>query len=247
MKRDEGRHQRHARLAAQRDRLDEVGARVSLVEQPQHAVVDRLDRARHERAAGRGQPRHEIAVLQQVLDLDRDVVADARDAPRAAPTTIRIACVGPLKKSGSPKVMCRAPAATCAADVGEHDVGLHDAELPLVDRHDRTVPAQVPAAAAGFGVADQPALAVRHLQRGVVRERRQAACDRGRGSESAAATDVQTETAETAEAADEMLGSAMLCGSAVPSDSRLGPRRQILFELAAEDLVDAERRAATPR
>ena len=42
-------------------------------------------------------------------------------------------------------------------DVGQHDVGLHDAELPLVDRHDRTMPAQVPAAAAGLGVADRSA------------------------------------------------------------------------------------------
>ena len=39
-------------------------------------------------------------------------------------------------------------------DVGEHHLRLHDAELSVVDRHDRTMAAQVPAAAAGFGVAD---------------------------------------------------------------------------------------------
>ncbi len=68
--------------------------------------------------------------------------------------------------------MCRAPAATCAADVGEHDVRLHDAELAVVDGDDRTVAAQVLAAAAGLGVADQPPLAIGHLQRRVSRERR---------------------------------------------------------------------------
>jgi len=39
--------------------------------------------------------------------------------------------------------------------VGEHDLGLDDAELSLVDRHDRTMPAGDDGqAAAGFGVAD---------------------------------------------------------------------------------------------
>ena len=56
--------------------------------------------------------------------------------------------------------MCSAPAATCAVDVGEHDVRLHDAELPVVDRHDRTMAAQMPAAAARLGVADDPPRAV---------------------------------------------------------------------------------------
>ena len=36
-------------------------------------------------AAGGAQPRQQIAMLQQVLDLDRDVVGHRRDAPRAAP------------------------------------------------------------------------------------------------------------------------------------------------------------------
>ena len=53
--------------------------------------------------------------------------------------------------------MCSRAGGDLRVDVGEHDVRLHDAELAVVDRHDRTVAAQVPAAAAGFRVADQPA------------------------------------------------------------------------------------------
>ena len=40
------------------------------------------------------------------------------------------------------------------ADIVENDVALHDAELALIDGHDRTVAAQMFAAAAGFGVGD---------------------------------------------------------------------------------------------
>ena len=94
--------------------VDEVGARVPLPQLRQHAVVDRFDRARDEQASGVAQQRQHVRVLQQVLDLDRDVVGDARDTPRASRSTTRRACVGPLKKSGSPNEMCCAPAATCA-------------------------------------------------------------------------------------------------------------------------------------
>ena len=41
----------------------------------------------------------------------------------------RSAWVGPFRKSGSPKVTCSAPAATCARDVREHDL-LRDREEP---------------------------------------------------------------------------------------------------------------------
>ena len=67
-----------------------------------------------------------------------------------------MACVGPLKKSGSPNVMCSAPGRDLRVDVGEHDVRLHDAELAVVDRHDRAMPAQMLAAAARFGVRRRP-------------------------------------------------------------------------------------------
>ena len=42
--------------------------------------------------------------------------------------------------------------------IRQHDVDGHDAESSIVDRHDRTVPAPVLAAAAGFGIAHHTAL-----------------------------------------------------------------------------------------
>ena len=88
-----------------------------------------------------------------MLDLDGDVVGDLRvrgvqrvdDAHRVRRTVeeIGIAERDVLRRRPRP-----------ARDVGEHDVGLHDAELSLVDRHDRAMAAQMLAAAAGFGVPD---------------------------------------------------------------------------------------------
>src|SRR5438093_1148128 len=58
--------------------LEEVRARVSLVEKRQYAVVQRLDGARHERAAAGSKSRQQVLMLKQMLDLDRDVETDAR-------------------------------------------------------------------------------------------------------------------------------------------------------------------------
>ena len=77
-------------------------------------VVDRFDRAGHERAAGRGETRQQIAALQQMLDLDRDVVADAgvRAVQRLDQTHgMRRA----VEEIGIAERMCPAPAATCAS------------------------------------------------------------------------------------------------------------------------------------
>ena len=64
MKGDEGGHERQTRLAAARDRVDEILAGVSLVEQTEHGVVDRFDGARHEEAARGGETRKQLAMTQ---------------------------------------------------------------------------------------------------------------------------------------------------------------------------------------
>ena len=87
---------------------------------------------------------------------------------------MRRACVGPLKKSGSPNVMCSRPRGYLGANVAEHHVGLHHAELPVVHRHDRTVPAPVLAAARCLCVARHASFAGGEPQRRVPAQRRQA-------------------------------------------------------------------------
>jgi len=113
-------------------------------------------------------------MLQQMLDLDRHVVRDPRvrrvqpidnaAGVRGAVEEIRIA------EGDVPRARCH-----LVRDVGEDDSLLHDAELAVVDRHNRTVPAQMTAAAARLGVPGERARAVGVLQRGVTIERRQAA------------------------------------------------------------------------
>ena len=90
-------------------------------------------------------------MAQQVLDLDGDVVGEAREFAVERLDDGQ-AWAGPLKKSGSPKVMCSAPA-YLAANVLEHHVARHDAKDAVIDRHNRTMAAEMLAAAAGFGVA----------------------------------------------------------------------------------------------
>ena len=54
--------------------------------------------------------------------------------------------------------------------VFQHDVALNHAKAPAVDRHDRTMPAQVFAAAACFRVADRAPLAISEVEVGVARK-----------------------------------------------------------------------------
>ena len=98
--------------------------------------------------------RQRVGVPEQVLDLDRDVVGDTPGNSRGEPLRrSAAACRMPLKKSGSPKVMCAGAGGDLRRDVREHDVGRDDAEAAVVDRHDRAMAAAMLAAAAGLGVA----------------------------------------------------------------------------------------------
>ena len=65
-------------LARARDDALEVGARVSLLEELEDTIVDRLDGGRDERTAGVAQAWQRVGMFEQVLDLDRDVVRQAR-------------------------------------------------------------------------------------------------------------------------------------------------------------------------
>src|SRR5437868_2176190 len=82
---------------------------------------------------------------------------------------------GSSEKIGIPESNVRSTSRDLRGDVGKDHVALYDAELPVVNRHDRAMAAQVPAAAARFGVADKPPIAVRHLQCRVLRQWRQRA------------------------------------------------------------------------
>ena len=111
-------------------------------------------------------------MLQQVLDLDDRVVGERREFAVERfddPARVRRA----VEEIGIAERDVRRALLHLRADVGEHDVDGDDAELAVVDRHDRAMAAAVLAAARGVGRADDLARAVRHLQRRVAIERGQ--------------------------------------------------------------------------
>src|SRR5437870_472961 len=93
---------------------------------------------------------HQIAMMQQVLHLDRDVVGDLRvrsvqclDYAQGVGRTveeIRIAERDVLSAGADLRI-----------DISEHDLRSHDSKLPAIDGDHRTVATYVLAPAARFG------------------------------------------------------------------------------------------------
>ncbi len=81
--------QQQSGVPAEADRLEEIRARVPLLQLREHVVVNRLDGARDEQAPGLRQHRQQVAMLQQMLDLDRDVVGHAPDGAACSCSTMR--------------------------------------------------------------------------------------------------------------------------------------------------------------
>ena len=158
-------------LAGNLDDALEIGAGMSFVEERQNVIVDGFDGGRDKRTARIAQLRQTVRVLEQMLDLDRHVVRDARELLRKprddcrrvsdAVEEVRIA-ERDVPGAGS----------DLAADVSHDDIDGDDAEPAIVDGHDRTVAAPVFAAPAGLGIAGRTAF-LASLQRGVLRQRRQ--------------------------------------------------------------------------
>ena len=95
-----------------------------------------------------------LAVGQDVLNLGREVKSDARifrvQGPRD-PQRVR----RPIQKIGVAEHDMSRPSRNLLPDVGHDGLDRNDKHAPLVDRHDRAVPAKVLAALAGLGVAHQ--------------------------------------------------------------------------------------------
>ena len=112
-------------------------------------------------------------MLQQVLDLDGDVVADLRElAVHRLDDGQRVR--RPVEEIGIAKGDVLGARVDLPANVLQHDFALHDAKNPVVNGHHRAVPAQVFAAAAGFGIAGDLEASFRHQQVRVLAQRRQA-------------------------------------------------------------------------
>src|SRR5215475_2914905 len=123
---------------------------MALVQITEDRVVDRFDRADDEQASTVAQARQMFFVLAKMLNLDGDVVRDAWKFTMEFVNQFQ--CVtNPVKEVRIAKGNMLRDRRNLLADISHHHVATHDAKDPLVDRHDRAMPAKMLAAATRFG------------------------------------------------------------------------------------------------
>ena len=145
---------------------------MALVEDLEDPFVDRLDGAGDERASRVLQRRELVVVADEVLDLDRHVVGQRREAAvQLIDDRQRVSRA--VEEVGVAEGDVLRAGVDLLADVLDHDITFDDPEAPAVDRHDRTVPAQMAAASRRLGVADDARLVLTDDQRGIALRRRQ--------------------------------------------------------------------------
>jgi hypothetical protein len=111
-------------------------------------------------------------VFQEVFDLDRRVVGQPwKFGGKPFDNAMRVGRT--VQKIRIPEADVLRAGGNLLADVREHRIYRNRVKPPFVDRHDRTVAAQMLAAACRVGAADHARRAVGHLQLRIVRKREQ--------------------------------------------------------------------------
>jgi hypothetical protein len=113
-----------------------------------------------------------MRMTQDVLDLDRGVVGQVRELFRNR-LNETAGVSRPVEEIGIAKRDVLRTRRDLRPDVVHDHVDRNGAKRPAVDRHDRTVPAQVLAPARGVGRSNDATSSIGHLQRRVTRQRRQ--------------------------------------------------------------------------
>ena len=111
-------------------------------------------------------------VLQQMFDFDRDVVGERR-IPAMEPLEDSHRVRGTVEEVGIAKRHVLGARGNLDADISQHDVLLHNPKLAVVNRHDRTMAAEMTASAARFGVSGHTAASVAQMDCGVSVQRQQ--------------------------------------------------------------------------
>src|SRR5204862_1715552 len=102
---------------------------------------------------------HHLAMPQQVLYLDRDVVCNAGKFARE-PADDRVGVTNAVEEVGIPEGHVPRSGGNLRANVREDDLVRDHTEASLVDRNDRAMPASVLAPAARFRVSGRSPFAV---------------------------------------------------------------------------------------
>ena len=125
-----------------------------LVEDRQHAVVDRLDGRHDEQAAESREVGEQLASLQDVLDLRREIERQRRELGVHRPDN-RQRVARAVQEIGIAEGDVRGAGRCLLADVRQHDIARHDEEAARAHRGNGTMTAEVQAAAARLGLAGQ--------------------------------------------------------------------------------------------
>lgn len=156
---DEGRLKSEADFTEEADDGEKIGACVMLFELREDGVVHRFDGAGDEEAAGAAESLQMGGMLEEMLDLNGDVVSEARKI-LVQGFDERDGVANAIEKIGVAERDVGGAGGDLLANVDEDDVTVHDAENAVVNGNDRAMATQVFAAAAGFGVTDDPAFAI---------------------------------------------------------------------------------------
>ena len=150
--------ERDPRVGDEAERRADIGRRVAFVQHGQQLVVDGLERRGDEADAEIGQRGQQLAVIEQVLDLDRYVkrqlsVASARCFEQFQPVCGRVEEIRIAEGDVA------SPHRRLLVDVAEHRFRAVEPQPAGVDGRERAVGAAMGAAARGLGVAGQLELA----------------------------------------------------------------------------------------
>src|SRR5258707_528867 len=149
--------ERQAHLLKEVSHLDEIVARVELLEILENTIINRFDGTGHKQAASGAQDGNGVGVLDQVLNLNGHIIRQVgKFLMQLLNQMQRVSW--PIEKVGIAKgdVLCAGP--DLLANILHHDVRLNNPKASPVDGHNRTVPAEMFATTARLGVAGRSLL-----------------------------------------------------------------------------------------
>src|SRR5713101_10124514 len=156
--RDKCRLKDEAESAEVFDNRKKISARVPFLEERQHLVIHGFRGAGDEQAAGVTKPREMFSMFAEVLDFDGDVIGKVRMlAMKAFYNGQRVADA--VEKIGIAEGDVFGASHHLPANVFEDHFAVNNAKHALIDRDNRTMPAEMLAAATGFRVTHGTMLA----------------------------------------------------------------------------------------
>src|SRR5713101_110543 len=226
--RDKRRLKDEAESAEVFDNRKKISPRVPFLEERQHLIIHGLHGAGDEQAAGVTKPREMFSMFAEVLDFDSDVISNVRVLVMKAFYN-RQGVADAVEKIGIAEGDVFGASHDLPANVFKDHFAANNAKHAVIDRDNRTMPAEMLAAAAGFGVTHGAMLAAGDDQVRILVQR----------DEPGAVGDVKFQPRERSDRLGLPGGDRGPVGLTGVADSR-NQMRQPLFEFSPEHGVNAE-------